>query len=229
MHAFAQSGAGVSISTSSVDKASEEGLRRQEERQRELQQQLETRSDVLTPQEKRTPFTEQQAANAYEKKDDKRLAALYGAKAGLTLYSGVQGTDAPPAGATEPPKNSAGAAIKFTVSVGSKSADSQSEVGSTTNQGSTLTAGETVSLIATGNGGKDADGNGRWICAETTEMARVDSRGSRVGMFTKKRLTARERTSIPLEDIVGSVNATLGRWTNYFHYRNSSIPSAITP
>jgi len=35
-------------------------------------------------------------------------------------------------------------------------------------------------------------------------------------------LTARERTPIPLEDIVGSVNATLRGWTNYFHYRNSS-------
>jgi RNA-directed DNA polymerase len=35
-------------------------------------------------------------------------------------------------------------------------------------------------------------------------------------------LTARERTPIPLEDIVGSMNATLRGWTNYFHYRNSS-------
>jgi len=37
-----------------------------------------------------------------------------------------------------------------------------------------------------------------------------------------KQLTARERTPIPLEDIVGSMNATLRGWTNYFHYRNSS-------
>ena len=35
-------------------------------------------------------------------------------------------------------------------------------------------------------------------------------------------LTARERTPIPLEDIVGSMNATLRGWANYFHYRNSS-------
>ena len=35
-------------------------------------------------------------------------------------------------------------------------------------------------------------------------------------------LTARERTQIPLEDIVGSMNATLRGWANYFHYRNSS-------
>lgn len=35
-------------------------------------------------------------------------------------------------------------------------------------------------------------------------------------------LTARERTPIPLGDIIGSVNATLRGWANYFHYRNSS-------
>lgn len=34
-------------------------------------------------------------------------------------------------------------------------------------------------------------------------------------------LTARERTPIPLGDIIGSVNATLRGWANYFHYRNS--------
>jgi RNA-directed DNA polymerase len=27
---------------------------------------------------------------------------------------------------------------------------------------------------------------------------------------------------LPLEDIVGSMNATLRGWANYFHYRNSS-------
>ena len=35
-------------------------------------------------------------------------------------------------------------------------------------------------------------------------------------------LTARERTPIPLENIVGSMNATLRGWSNYFHYRNSN-------
>jgi filamentous hemagglutinin len=118
----------------------------------------------------------EQAANAYEKKDDKRLAALYGAKAGLILYSNLQGTGTPPIDGIEAPKNNAGAAIKITVSVGSKSADSQSEVGSTTNQGSTLTAGDTVSLIATGNGDKDADGNAvdGDISARGTRIAGTD-------------------------------------------------------
>ena len=35
-------------------------------------------------------------------------------------------------------------------------------------------------------------------------------------------MTGRERTPIPLENIVGSMNATLRGWTNYFHYKNSS-------
>lgn len=35
-------------------------------------------------------------------------------------------------------------------------------------------------------------------------------------------LTARERTPLPLEDIVGTMNATLRGWANYFRYRNSS-------
>jgi RNA-directed DNA polymerase len=35
-------------------------------------------------------------------------------------------------------------------------------------------------------------------------------------------LTARERTPIPLDDIVGSMNVTLRGWANYFHYRNSN-------
>lgn len=37
-----------------------------------------------------------------------------------------------------------------------------------------------------------------------------------------KQLTTRERTPIPLDDIIGSVNASLRGWTNYLHYRNSS-------
>ncbi len=37
-----------------------------------------------------------------------------------------------------------------------------------------------------------------------------------------KQLTARNRTPIALDDIVGGMNASLRGWTNYFHYRNSS-------
>ena len=37
-----------------------------------------------------------------------------------------------------------------------------------------------------------------------------------------KQLTARERTPIPLEAIIGNMNTTLRGWSSYFHYRNSS-------
>lgn len=37
-----------------------------------------------------------------------------------------------------------------------------------------------------------------------------------------KQLTTRNRTPIPLVDIVGSMNASLRGWVNYFHYKNSS-------
>jgi RNA-directed DNA polymerase len=35
-------------------------------------------------------------------------------------------------------------------------------------------------------------------------------------------LTGRNRTAIPLGDIVGSMNRSVRGWANYFHYRNSS-------
>jgi RNA-directed DNA polymerase len=52
------------------------------------------------------------------------------------------------------------------------------------------------------------------VCPAPKSLAKIKERVTR--------LTARERTTIPLEDIVGSVNATLRGWVNYFHYRNSS-------
>ena len=54
----------------------------------------------------------------------------------------------------------------------------------------------------------------RHICPAPKSLAKIKDRITQ--------LTARERTPIPLEDIVGSMNATLRGWTNYFHYRNSS-------
>lgn len=52
------------------------------------------------------------------------------------------------------------------------------------------------------------------ICPAPKSLAKIKERITQ--------LTARERTPIPLEDIVGSMNATLRGWANYFHYRNSS-------
>jgi filamentous hemagglutinin len=92
----------------------------------------------------------EQAANA---KDDDRLAALYGTKAGLTLYNGLSGGTNPLAPGGSP------AIIKATVSIGSSSASSRAEVDAAQQFGSTLSAGQSVTLIATGSGQTDANGN----------------------------------------------------------------------
>mgnify|MGYP001559309902 FL=1 len=52
------------------------------------------------------------------------------------------------------------------------------------------------------------------ICPAAKSLAKIKERITQ--------LTGRERTPIPIEKIVGSVNASLRGWTNYFHYRNSS-------
>ena len=52
------------------------------------------------------------------------------------------------------------------------------------------------------------------VCPAPKSLAKIKERITQ--------LTARERTPIPLEDVIGSMNATLRGWSNYFHYRNSS-------
>ena len=86
---------------------------------------------------------------------DSRLATLYGAKAALTGYNASQGTHSPTPNA---PVNSGGSLFKFTSSVGGGSQQSQRNQSSTTNTGSTLYAGETLTMVGTGTGALDADG-----------------------------------------------------------------------
>ncbi|MDO9179289.1 MAG: group II intron reverse transcriptase/maturase [Agitococcus sp.] len=52
------------------------------------------------------------------------------------------------------------------------------------------------------------------VCPAPKSLAKIKDRLTQ--------LTARERTPIPLEDIVGSMNASLRGWSGYFHYRNSN-------
>ncbi|MFM0358986.1 hemagglutinin repeat-containing protein [Paraburkholderia nemoris] len=80
--------------------------------------------------------------------NDARLAALDKAQAALAVYS------APAAAAS----GQAPALVKVTVSVGGGSSHSEAQSGSTTTDGSTLTAGGSVTLVATGSGAKDANG-----------------------------------------------------------------------
>ncbi|MFI3158209.1 MAG: group II intron reverse transcriptase/maturase [Methylococcaceae bacterium] len=52
------------------------------------------------------------------------------------------------------------------------------------------------------------------VCPAPKSLAKIKDRITQ--------LTARERTPIPLEAIVGSMNASLRGWSGYFHYRNSN-------
>jgi RNA-directed DNA polymerase len=52
------------------------------------------------------------------------------------------------------------------------------------------------------------------VCSAPQSLAKIK------GRITQ--LTARERTPIPLEAIVGGMNASLRGWSGYFHYRNSN-------
>ena len=51
------------------------------------------------------------------------------------------------------------------------------------------------------------------ICPAPKSLAKIKDRITQ--------MTGRERTPIPLDDIVGGMNASLRGWVNYFHYRNS--------
>jgi len=74
---------------------------------------------------------------------DDRLAALYAAQAGYAAKDAMQGT---------------GAAVKVTASVGSSSASSSSTLHQSIEQGSTVSAGRNVTVVATGDGTTGADG-----------------------------------------------------------------------
>ncbi|MGF6244870.1 filamentous hemagglutinin [Paraburkholderia sp. GAS38] len=80
-----------------------------------------------------------------------RLAALDKAEAGLAAYGAYQAATSNTA--------SSPALIKATVSIGGGTSHSESQSTSTTTDGSTLTAGGAATLIATGSGATDANGN----------------------------------------------------------------------
>jgi filamentous hemagglutinin len=111
--------------------------------------------------------TVNQAMAQASKTDNKRLAALDVAQAGLAVSGAEQAATSTDWGqATQSlfsPSNgtSQGAqpAIKVTVSIGGGSSHSESQNSSVTNDGSTLKADGNVTLIATGSGAEDANGN----------------------------------------------------------------------
>jgi filamentous hemagglutinin len=85
---------------------------------------------------------------------DARLSALGKAQAALSAYNAYQVAGQFAAGS----QNMSQPLVKVTVSVGGGKSESQSQSSSVANDGSTLTAGGTVNLIATGSGTKDAGG-----------------------------------------------------------------------
>lgn len=84
---------------------------------------------------------------------DARLAALDKAQAGLAVYNAYQ-----VASATSPTGPTSQPLIKATISVGGGSSHSESQSSTLANEGSTLKAGGTATLVATGSGTTDANG-----------------------------------------------------------------------
>lgn len=101
------------------------------------------------------------AARAVEEGKDSRVALLYGVQAALAVANALPGKTPPVAvNKSGNPQNSNGGAtiIKATVSVGGGSQESESHSNSNTYQGTTVQAGNNVTIVATGAGGKDAAG-----------------------------------------------------------------------
>lgn len=84
-----------------------------------------------------------EAAQRASEAGDDRMAALYGAQAGYAAKDAMQGT---------------GAAVKVTASVGSSSGSSSSTLHQSIEQGSTVSAGRNLTVIATGDGTTGTDG-----------------------------------------------------------------------
>ncbi|MDQ1925054.1 hemagglutinin repeat-containing protein, partial [Massilia pseudoviolaceinigra] len=99
-----------------------------------------------------------QAAVAHEQKDDDKLAGIYAVKAAITVANGTGvGGGTPAANNTQAPASSQ-ASIKATVSIGGNSSDSSTDNSALQNRGSTVSAGQNLTIVATGDGGKGADG-----------------------------------------------------------------------
>ncbi|WP_206957312.1 hemagglutinin repeat-containing protein [Trinickia acidisoli] len=90
-----------------------------------------------------------QSMSAAQHADNQRLAALDEAQAALSAYGIYQASTSA----------TASSLVKVTASIGGGTSHSASNSNSVTNDGSTLTAGGNVTIVATGSGAKDANGN----------------------------------------------------------------------
>ncbi|MGY2257821.1 hemagglutinin repeat-containing protein [Pseudomonas sp. SDO55104_S430] len=96
-----------------------------------------------------------QTTKQAREEDDSRLAALQGVKAGLT---GVQAWQAAQQGGGMTDDN-AGQFVGISVSLGSQKSSSKQTQEQTVSQGSSLTSGNNLTIIAAGNGIPGADGD----------------------------------------------------------------------
>ncbi|HEX8615130.1 MAG TPA: hemagglutinin repeat-containing protein [Telluria sp.] len=99
-----------------------------------------------------------QAAAAHEQQGNDKLAGIYAVKAAITVANGTGvGGTTPAANNTQTPASTQ-ASIKATVSIGGSSSDSTTNNSALQNKGSTVSAGQNLSITATGDGTKDANG-----------------------------------------------------------------------
>ncbi|WP_191488226.1 hemagglutinin repeat-containing protein [Pseudomonas sp. FEN] len=87
-----------------------------------------------------------QTVQAAKQEDDSRLAALQGVKAGLSGYQAWQGAQAIQSGA------STGSFVGIALSLGTQKSSSKQVQEQSTSQGSSLTAGKDLNIIAVGSG-----------------------------------------------------------------------------
>ncbi|MGA4089331.1 hemagglutinin repeat-containing protein [Ralstonia nicotianae] len=155
----------------------------------------------------------EQAGRAVEQHKDPRVAALYLAQAAMgynaaqsganTNNTGVGASNVPSAQTQTQAQSSA--IVKATVSIGGGSSSSESNANATVNQGSTLRAGQNVSITATGKdaSGKVVDGD---IVARGSSIS-----GRNVSLDAARDITLESRQDNTHQDSKsGGSNASIG-------------------
>ncbi|CBJ38047.1 protein of unknown function [Ralstonia solanacearum CMR15] len=156
----------------------------------------------------------EQAGRAVEQHKDPRVAALYLAQAALMGYNAAQsgansndtgvGASNVPSAQTQTQAQSS-AIVKATVSIGGGSSSSESSASANVNQGSTLRAGQNVTITATGKdaSGKVVDGD---IVARGSSIS-----GRNVSLDAARDITLESRQDNTHQDSKsGGSNASIG-------------------
>ncbi|MGA3891474.1 hemagglutinin repeat-containing protein, partial [Ralstonia nicotianae] len=154
----------------------------------------------------------EQAGRAVEQHKDPRVAALYLAQAALMGYNAAgnpglnsQNGSAIQVQAAAQPQAQSSAIVKATLSIGGGSSSSESNANATVNQGSTLRAGQNVSITATGKdaSGKVVDGD---IVARGSSIS-----GRNVSLDAARDITLESRQDNTHQDSKsGGSNASIG-------------------